>query len=147
MPIQFLKGTHGVSVLIVDDDAALGSLLQKGLIGQGHKTEWVGDGELAVNRLAARNYDMVILDLSLPRKDGVDVLIDLRSRCQDTAVLVVTGRSNLDEKVKCFDLGADDYLMKPFTFKQMQSRCKALLRRIGQMPDPSLRHGPITIEG
>ncbi len=134
-----------MKVLIVDDDAALGSFLQKGLIVEGHETEWVGDGEAAMALLEEREYDLVVLDLSLPRKDGVEVLVELRAKSQQTAVLVLTGRSNLDEKVKCFNLGADDCLLKPFSFHELRARCKALLRRREQYADPVLRHGPIEL--
>ncbi len=134
-----------MKVLIVDDDAALGSFLQKGLKLEGHDTEWVGDGEAAMTQLGARSFDLVVLDLSLPRKDGMEVLVELRAKCQRTAVLVLTGRSDMDEKVKCFNLGADDCLLKPFSFHELRARCKALLRRGEQFADPVLRHGPIEL--
>ncbi len=134
-----------MKVLIVDDDAALGSFLQKGLIVEGHETEWVGDGEAAMTLLETHEYDLVVLDLSLPKKDGVEVLIGLRAKSQQTAVLVLTGRSDLNEKVKCFNLGADDCLLKPFSFHELRARCKALLRRREQYADPVLRHGPIEL--
>ncbi len=134
-----------MKVLIVDDDAALGSFLQKGLIVEGHETEWVGDGEAALTLLEVREYDLVVLDLSLPRKDGVEVLVELRAKSQHTAVLVLTGRSDLNEKVKCFNLGADDCLLKPFSFHELRARCKALLRRREQFADPVLRHGAIEL--
>lgn len=134
-----------MKVLIVDDDAALGSFLQKGLIVEGHATEWVGDGEAALTLLAACEYDLVVLDLGLPRKDGLEVLTELRAKSQHTAVLILTGRSDLNEKVKCFDLGADDCLMKPFSFHELRARCKALLRRREQFADPVLRHGSIEL--
>ena len=134
-----------MKVLIVDDDAALGSFLQKGLIVEGHETEWVGDGEAAMALLETHEYDLVVLDLSLPKKDGVEVLVELRARSQQTAVLVLTGRSDLNEKVKCFNLGADDCLLKPFSFHELRARCKALLRRREQYADPVLRHGPIEL--
>ncbi|WP_263385320.1 response regulator transcription factor [Granulicella arctica] len=132
-------------VLIVEDDAALGLFLQRGLQLEGHQIEWVGDGEAAVATLESSQFDLVILDLGLPRRDGVEVLTELRSRCKRTAVLVLTGRSGVEEKVKCLDLGADDCLLKPFSFHELRARCKALLRRREQFADPVLRHGNVEL--
>jgi DNA-binding response OmpR family regulator len=134
-----------MKVLIVEDDAALGLFLQKGLKLAGHETDLVGDGEAALLHLAAHSADLVVLDLGLPRRDGIDVLVDLRGRCQRTAVLVLTGRSDVDEKVRCLNLGADDCLLKPFSFHELQARCKALLRRREQFADPVLRHGVVEL--
>lgn len=134
-----------MKVLIVEDDAALGLFLQKGLKLDGHEVEWAGDGELALTQLALRPFDLVVLDLGLPRKDGLEVLVELRRRCERTAVLVLTGRSDVEEKVKCLNLGADDCLLKPFSFHELRARCKALLRRREQFADPVLRHGGVEL--
>jgi DNA-binding response OmpR family regulator len=135
-----------MKVLIVEDDAALGLFLQKGLQLDGHETQCAGDGEAALARLAEAPFDLVVLDLGLPRRDGVEVLTELRSRCQRTAVLVLTGRSDVEEKVKCLNLGADDCLLKPFSFHELRARCKALLRRREQFADPVLRHGAVELD-
>src|SRR5216684_3076662 len=119
-------------VLIVEDDAALGLFLQKGLKLEGHDVSWVGDGEAALVHAAEHRPDLIVLDLSLPRKDGTEVLEEMRGRFDDTAVLVLTGRSHVDERVKCLNLGADDCLLKPFSFHELTARCRALLRRRGQ---------------
>jgi DNA-binding response OmpR family regulator len=132
--------------LIVEDDAALGLFLQKGLKLDGHEVEWAGDGELALTQLALRPFDLVVLDLGLPRKDGLEVLVELRGQCERTAVLVLTGRSDVEEKVKCLNLGADDCLLKPFSFHELRARCKALLRRREQFADPVLRHGGVELD-
>jgi DNA-binding response OmpR family regulator len=134
-----------MKVLIIEDDAALGVFLQRGLTLEGHEIDWVGDGETALARLASSPVDLVLLDLGLPRKDGLEVLVELRGRCQRTAVLVLTGRSDVEEKVKCLNLGADDCLMKPFSFHELRARCKALLRRREQFADPILRHGGVEL--
>jgi DNA-binding response OmpR family regulator len=133
-------------VLIVEDDAALGLFLQRGLKLEGHDTECVGDGETALARLAAMPFDLVLLDLGLPRRDGLEVLVELRQRCKRTAVLVLTGRSDVEEKVKCLNLGADDCLLKPFSFHELRARCKALLRRREQFADPVLRFGGVELD-
>jgi DNA-binding response OmpR family regulator len=86
---------------------------------------------------------LIVLDLSLPKKDGTEVLEEMRGRLDETAVLVLTGRSHVDERVKCLNLGADDCLLKPFSFHELTARCRALLRRREQFADPVLRHGDI----
>jgi len=132
-------------VLIVEDDAALGLFLQKGLKLEGHEVAWVGDGEAALEHTAANRPDLIVLDLSLPRKDGTEVLAELRGRFDETAVLVLTGRSQVEERVKCLNLGADDCLLKPFSFHELTARCRALLRRREQFTDPVLRHGDVEL--
>jgi DNA-binding response OmpR family regulator len=132
-------------VLIVEDDAALGVFLQKGLKLEGHDVAWVGDGETALEEVEQFRPDLIVLDLSLPRKDGTEVLEELRARCDDTAVLILTGRSMVEERVKCLNLGADDCLLKPFSFHELTARCRALLRRRERYADPVLRHGEIEL--
>jgi DNA-binding response OmpR family regulator len=103
-------------VLIVEDDAALGLFLQKGLKLEGHEVTWVGDGESALRFAVEHRPDLMVLDLSLPKKDGTEVLAEMRGQLDETAVLVLTGRSQVEERVKCLNLGADDCLLKPFSF-------------------------------
>jgi DNA-binding response OmpR family regulator len=87
----------------------------------------------------------MVLDLSLPRKDGTEVLEAMQGRFNGTAVLVLTGRSGVEERVKCLNLGADDCLLKPFSFHELTARCRALLRRRDQFADPVLRHGDVEL--
>src|ERR1700734_1537222 len=134
-----------MKVLIVEDDAALGLFLQKGLKLEGQEVTWVGDGEAALVQAAEQRPDLIVLDLSLPRKDGTEVLAELRGRFDETAVLVLTGRSQVEERVKCLNLGADDCLLKPFSFHELTVGCRALLRRREQFADPVLRHGDIEL--
>jgi DNA-binding response OmpR family regulator len=119
--------------------------LQKGLKVEGHEVTWVGDGEAALVQAADLRPDLIVLDLSLPRKDGTEVLAELRGRFDETAVLVLTGRSQVEERVKCLNLGADDCLLKPFSFHELTARCRALLRRREQFADPVLRHGDVEL--
>jgi DNA-binding response OmpR family regulator len=132
-------------VLVVEDDAALGLFLQKGLKLEGHEVTLVGDGESALSYAAEHRPDLIVLDLSLPRKDGTEVLSELRGRFDETVVLVLTGRSQVEERVKCLNLGADDCLLKPFSFHELTARCRALLRRRDQFADPVLRHGDVEL--
>lgn len=132
-------------VLIVEDDVALGLFLQKGLKLEGHEVTCVGDGEAALAHAAEYRPDLIVLDLSLPKKDGTEVLTEMRGRFDETAVLVLTGRSQVEERVKCLNLGADDCLLKPFSFHELTARCRALLRRRDQFADPVLRHGNVEL--
>ena len=130
-------------VLVVEDDRALGLFLQKGLKLEGHDVEWVGDGEAALERATANPPDLMVLDLSLPRRDGTEVLEEMHRLCGETAVLVLTGRSQVEERVRCLNGGADDCLLKPFSFHELAARCRAILRRKAQTGEPVLRFGGV----
>lgn len=132
-------------VLIAEDDVSLGLFLQKGLKLEGHEVTWVSDGEAALQQAEEYQPDLMVLDLSLPRKDGTEVLAEMRGRFDGTAVLVLTGRSQVEERIKCLNLGADDCLLKPFSFHELTARCRALLRRREQFADPVLRHGDVEL--
>ena len=129
-------------VLVVDDDKALGLFLQKGLGIEGHEVEWVGDGQTAVEYAVEHQPDLMVLDLSLPRLDGMGVLAR-KHQFPNTSVLVLTGRSQTEERVRCLDLGADDCLLKPFSFHELSARCRALLRRRKQFESPLLIFGDV----
>lgn len=129
-------------VLVVEDDRALGLFLQKGLKVEGHEVDWVGDGETAVEHATSHQPDLMVLDLSLPRLDGTGVL-KRKEQFANTSILVLTGRSQLEERVRCLDLGADDCLLKPFSFHELSARCRALMRRRKQFKSPMLRFGEV----
>jgi DNA-binding response OmpR family regulator len=130
-------------VLVAEDDRALGLFLQKGLMLEGHEVDWVSDGNAALARAAASPPDLMVLDLSLPGLDGTEVLEAMQERRSDTAVLVLTGRSQVEERVRCLNLGADDCLLKPFSFHELTARCRAILRRRRLFADPVLRFGGV----
>jgi DNA-binding response OmpR family regulator len=132
-------------VLIVEDDAALGLFLQKGLKLEGHDVALLGDGEAGLRYVEEHRPDLLVLDLSLPRKDGTEVLEAMHGRFNETSVLVLTGRSQVEERVKCLNLGADDCLLKPFSFHELTARCRALLRRREHFADPVLRCGDVEL--
>jgi DNA-binding response OmpR family regulator len=132
-------------VLVVEDDRSLGAFLKAGLEMEGHRTEWVQDGEAALDSVFTDHPDLILLDLSLPKRDGMEVLVELRERHEDAVVLVVTGRSDRNVRVQCLDMGADDYLLKPFSYFELTARCRALLRRRLQFVDPMLRHGDLEL--
>jgi DNA-binding response OmpR family regulator len=132
-------------VLVVEDDAALALFLQKGLRLEGHEVECAEDGEVALERLQERCADLMVLDLSLPGRDGMDVLKAMRERCPDTVVLVLTGRSELEQRVYCLNAGADDFLQKPFSFHELAARCRALLRRQRRPVGSVLTYGAVSM--
>jgi DNA-binding response OmpR family regulator len=132
-------------VLVVEDDRSLGAFLKSGLEMEGHRVEWVEDGEAALLHCRLGHPDLVLLDLSLPKMDGLEVLAEMRARQDDASVLVLTGRSDPDMQVQCLDLGADDCLLKPFSYFELTARCRALLRRREQFANPVLRHGDLEL--
>ena len=143
--VRTVPGGLAMRVLVVEDDAALGAFLKSGLEMEGHQVDWVGDGDAALLFAAAQRPDLMVLDLGLPRRDGLEVLEELRALHNDAAVLVLTGRNELETRVQCLNLGADDCLLKPFSFSELKARCKALLRRREQFADPVLRHGDLQL--
>ena len=132
-------------VLVVEDDRSLGAFLKKGLETEGHRVEWVEDGEAALAYSVEGRPDLIVMDLGLPRRDGLEVLSELRARHDDVAVLVLTGRGDLQARVESLDMGADDCLLKPFSFIELTARCRALLRRRQQFADPVLRCGDLEL--
>jgi DNA-binding response OmpR family regulator len=132
-------------VLVVEDDRSLGAFLKAGLEKEGHRVEWVEDGQTALLRCAAQHPELVLLDLSLPKRDGLEVLAELRARHDDASVLVLTGRSDPHVQVQCLDMGADDCLMKPFSYYELAARCRALIRRREQFANAVLRHGDLEL--
>jgi DNA-binding response OmpR family regulator len=132
-------------ILIVEDDPALAVFLQKGLILQGHEVDRAGDGDAALEMAAQQEPDLVVLDLGLPRRDGVEVLETLRREFLGSLVMVLTGRSDVQERVRCLDLGADDFVLKPFSLHELMARCRALLRRRDRFADPMLRFGGVML--
>jgi DNA-binding response OmpR family regulator len=132
-------------VLVVEVDRALGLFLQKGLIMSGHNVELVASGEAALEQAAERPPDLMVLDLSAPMADGSDVLEQMQQRIAATSVLVLSGCGAIEERVRCLNLGADDFLHKPFSFHELSARCRAILRRREQFADPVLRFGSVEL--
>ena len=116
-------------VLLVEDDEMIGQSLHKALEANGWSVDWVKEGELAQSAMAEGGYACVLLDLGLPRKDGMEVLRTARGRGDRTPVLVLTARDGVDDRVLGLDLGADDYLRKPFEFRELMARMRAVVRR------------------
>ena len=116
-------------ILIAEDDLALGMFLRRGLESDGHRIRLVQDGGAAVEMFRSDLPDLTILDLNLPVKDGMQVLSELRVLDAELPVLILTARQEVETRVHCFDLGADDLMTKPFSLHELRARCRALLRR------------------
>jgi two-component system OmpR family response regulator len=133
-------------VLIAEDDPVLADGLTRSLRGSDYAVDCVTDGGEADHVLTAQNYDLVILDIGLPRLDGYEVLRRLRRRGSKTPVLILTARDALDDRVKGLDLGGDDYITKPFDLPELEARVRSLIRR-GQSGGGSvLSHGTLTLD-
>jgi two-component system response regulator QseB len=135
-------------ILLVEDDAMIGKTLQQALQQDGYAVDWVSDGRAAQAAIAAADdaYAMVLLDLGLPKKDGIELLRDLRRQGNRIRVLVVTARDAVADRVAGLDAGADDYLTKPFSLDELGARMRALLRRDVAREDNVLRHGDLALD-
>ncbi|MBC2729675.1 response regulator [Thiobacillus sp.] len=132
-------------ILLVEDDRMLGDGLQAGLTQVGYAVDWLRDGEAAVSALSTESFAAVVLDLGLPKRDGLSVLQWLRGRHDATPVLILTARDQLEDKVRGLDLGADDYVLKPFDLDEIAARLRALVRRAHGRPEPVLTAGEIEL--
>jgi len=133
-------------ILITEDDAALAEALQFSLGQSGYAVDWVANGAAADNVLKDDVFGLLILDLGLPRLDGFEVLRRLRRRNASLPVLILSGRETPDEKVLGLDLGADDYLVKPFSLNELQARVRALLRRWQGAAGPVISYGDLNFD-
>lgn len=116
-------------ILLAEDDTALAGFVRKGLEAESYAVDVSSDGEQARALASELDYDLVVLDLNLPRLDGVSILRHVRSKKPSLPILILTARARVDERVQCLDFGADDYLVKPFSFSELSARIRALLRR------------------
>jgi DNA-binding response OmpR family regulator len=133
-------------LLLVEDDSILGDGIRTGLTQEGYAVDWVTDGYLAGHALQSEHYDLLVLDLGLPRRSGLDVLKELRAGGSNLPVLILTARDTVRDRVAGLDSGADDYLIKPFALDELFARTRALLRRSGERGAPVIRHGAITLD-
>ena len=133
-------------VLAVEDDALLGDAIQAGLRQAGFAVDWVKDGVAAQHALETEPYAAVVLDLSLPRLSGLDVLQRLRARRDTTPVLILTARDTIEDRIKGLDAGADDYLIKPFDMGELAARLRALVRRASGETAPTLCNGALALD-
>lgn len=133
-------------ILLAEDDIMLGEALQDALIAQGFVVDWLKDGEAALTALSTESFDLLVLDLGLPRRDGMDVLREMRSRDIGLPVLVLTARDATSDRIAGLDAGADDYLLKPFDLGELSARLRALLRRRAGRVRPEIIHGELRVD-
>jgi len=124
-------------ILIAEDDAALAGFVRKGLEAEHYAIDVSADGEQARALASELDYDLIVLDLNLPRLDGVAILKKVRSKKPNVPILILTARGKVEDRVQCLDTGADDYLVKPFSFSELSARIRALLRR-SRLPSESV---------
>jgi len=134
-----------VRLLLVEDDPMIGEGVRKGLRQEGFTVDWVQDGRSAELAIDNDVYDLLLLDLGLPDKDGMDVLASLRRRGDAIPVLILTARDTISDRVKGLDTGADDYLVKPFDLEELSARVRALLRRKSGRADPVIQIGNVRL--
>lgn len=133
-------------VLVAEDDAAIASAIAPALQSGGHAVDVATDGPKADHAVATGHYDLLVLDLGLPQLDGTEVLRRLRERGEGLPVLVITARDALKDRVRVLDLGADDYLVKPFELTEFEARVRALLRRAASRGNRELRLGQLLLD-
>ena len=133
-------------VLVVEDDRMIAKGLHTALKQDGYAVDGVSEGKSASAALRSSRFDVVLLDLGLPERDGLEVLRELRSRGDATPVIIVTARDDVQNRIQGLDAGADDYIVKPFDLDEVAARMRAVLRRAAGRGDPSIRHRGITLD-
>jgi len=133
-------------LLLVEDDLMIGEAVLDLLRSDGYAVDWVKDGEIADLTLGTQSYDLILLDLGLPKRDGLAVLRGLRSRKDRTPVLIATARDALEHRVKGLDMGADDYITKPYEIEELLARIRALIRRASGRAEPVYEHLGVSID-
>ncbi len=133
-------------LLLVEDDRMIGESLRSALRQAGYAVDWVRDGRAADGTLGSERFDLVLLDLGLPSRDGIEVLQALRGRGDRTPAIVLTARDSLASRVRGLDEGADDYIVKPFELDELLARIRAVLRRHAGRAEPALTVGQVTLD-
>jgi len=133
-------------VLVVEDERRLAGIIKRGLLEEGYSVDNAYDGEEAEYMAESTHYDAMVLDVMLPRKDGVSVCRDLRSRNVNTPILMLTAKDTVDDRIKGLDSGADDYQVKPFAFSELLARVRALMRREALPKSQKLQVGDLVMD-
>lgn len=132
-------------ILLVEDDDMIGAAVQQALHIEGYALNWVQDAANAEMTLATETYELVLLDLGLPDYSGLSVLTNLRKRGNDVAVIILTARDTVAERIEALDIGADDFLVKPFDLDELSARIRAVQRRLQGRAEPLLKHGKLIL--
>jgi two-component system response regulator QseB len=133
-------------VLLVEDDEMIAQGLQTALRQSGFAVDWMKDGKSAAAALKSPSFDLVLLDLGLPQRDGIEVLRELRKRGDATPVIILTARDEVQHRIAGLDAGADDYIVKPFDLDEVTARMRSVLRRAAGRGDPSIVHGDLRLD-
>ncbi|MDF8360579.1 response regulator transcription factor [Achromobacter anxifer] len=133
-------------VMLVEDDPMIGEAIEGALKDASYATDWVRNGQDALTALDGQRYDLVLLDLGLPGKDGFEVLASIRDRDNPVPLLIITARDELDDRLRGLDGGADDYVSKPFQMAELLARMRAVLRRKGGTGAPLLGNGIVSLD-
>jgi two-component system OmpR family response regulator len=153
--LQYRRDGHGrraffserdMRILLVEDDPMIGDAIQGALSDASYATDWVKNGLSALSALQTQPYDLMLLDLGLPGKDGLDVLDSIRGRNNPVPLLIITARDSLDDRLRGLDGGADDYLLKPFDMAELLARMRAVLRRKGGSAQSLLDNGVVALD-
>ena len=133
-------------LLVVEDDPLIGDGLVSGLAREGYNIDWVQDGQAGLEAIETNDYDLAVVDLGLPNVSGFEILKRLRKTGKSTAVLILTARDAVDDRVKGLDGGADDYLIKPFDMDELKARLRSLQRRLHGRREAQIAIGDIVLE-
>jgi len=133
-------------ILLAEDDRLIGKAIQQALKDAAYALDWVLDGEAVLSAVATQPYDLLLLDLGLPRKDGLTVLQQLRQGKHTLPIIIITARDALEDRIKGLDLGADDYLVKPFAVNELLARIRAVSRRQQGTGSPLLSNGILELD-
>lgn len=133
-------------ILVVEDEKKVASFIKKGLTEESYAVDAANDGAEGYELASTTTYDLLILDLMLPGMDGFQIIEKLRAQGNDTPILILTARDQVDDRVRGLDLGADDYLAKPFAFTELLARVRALLRRAGGQRAATLKVGDLSLD-
>lgn len=133
-------------VLLVEDDRMIGEAVLQSLNDAAYAVDWVRDGQAALTAIGSQAYGVVLLDLGLPRKDGLEVLRSIRAKGSLAPVVIITARDALEDRVRGLDLGADDYILKPFEMAELLARMRAVVRRQGGIAGPLLGGSALSLD-
>jgi len=133
-------------ILLVEDDRMIGEAMAQALKDSSYAVDWVRDGQTALDSIECQHYDLILLDLGLPGKDGLEVLRSIRAHGNAIALLIITARDTVEDRIKGLDGGADDYILKPFDISELLARMRAVLRRKAGEAAPLLSNGTISLD-
>jgi two-component system OmpR family response regulator len=146
LPARIGMDCQAMRVLVVEDDRMIGAAVVEALRDAAYAVDWVRNGDLAIEASRSETYDIALLDLGLPLTDGLDVLKAIRERASRLPVIILTARDALNDRIQGLDLGADDYLVKPFEIAELLARMRAVLRREGSGAPPVLTNGELHLD-